>query len=131
MGTITGIINYSSDITQQKQADAILERAKVIDQIHDAVIITDLEGYISLWNKGAEHLFGYSTEEILGKPIGQLYPDEKQSITPKEFIKLIKSQGSFDLESQMIKKSQTHPPIPGHIALTKDDNRRLHLLAGL
>ena len=121
MGTITGIINYSSDITQQKQADAILQRANVLDQIHDAVISTDVDGYISLWNKGAERLFGYSTEEILGKPIGQLYPGEKQSITPKEFIKLIKSQGSFDLESKMIKKSGEHIYVHNAISALTDE----------
>ena len=51
---------------------------QIIDQIHDSVIAMDLEGYITSWNKGAENLFGYTANEVIGKNILFLYADENE-----------------------------------------------------
>ncbi len=39
----------------------------MIQQTHDSVSSTDLEGNILTWNQGSERIFGYSAQEILGK----------------------------------------------------------------
>ena len=51
----------------------------------DAIGTMSLDGIITSWNKGAEQVYGYSTEEILGKPISTLAPPHLD----KETIKLI------------------------------------------
>ena len=38
----------------------------------DAIVTKSLDGIITSWNKGAEKIYGYSAEEILGKPISTL-----------------------------------------------------------
>jgi PAS domain S-box-containing protein len=55
--------------------------AALVEGCEDAVISKDLEGLIESWNPGAERLYGYAAEEVLGKPITLLLPPEH----PDEF----------------------------------------------
>src|SRR5665213_1267699 len=62
---------------ERRAAELMLRRqAQVLDQVHDAVIQTDLEGRILKWNRGADLLLGYSEGEVLGRPLTMLYFDE-------------------------------------------------------
>jgi protein-histidine pros-kinase len=63
------------DITDRKRAEASREQlASIIDYSDDAIIGKTPEGMIANWNKGAERLYGYSAEEVIGKPISILLP---------------------------------------------------------
>lgn len=48
----------------------------VLQSISDAVISIDENGNIFFWNRGAENIFGYSSEEIVGKPLTIILPEE-------------------------------------------------------
>jgi PAS domain S-box-containing protein len=50
--------------------------AAVLDAVGESVILTDLEGRIRSWNRGASVTFGYTAEEMLGRTVAALYPDE-------------------------------------------------------
>ena len=43
----------------------------------DAIIGKDLNGVITSWNKGAERIFGYSAEEMIGRPISTIAPPDR------------------------------------------------------
>ena len=49
-------------------------QAAILDQITDAVIVTGLDGRIVHWNRGAEAVFGYTSDEMLGQTPALLYP---------------------------------------------------------
>ena len=69
------------DITARKEAErALRQRAQVIGQVHDSVVVTDLEGRITDFNPGAERLHGYRKEEVLGKPAAMLDPKEHEGL---------------------------------------------------
>jgi PAS domain S-box-containing protein len=52
-----------------------------------AIIIIDEDEKITSWNKGAEHIFGYSEKEVIGKLSSILMPDEEKYIRELEYIK--------------------------------------------
>src|SRR5919106_4970472 len=57
------------DITERKQAEEVRARlAAIVESSEDAIIAKTLEGVITDWNRGAQNIYGYSAEEVLGKP---------------------------------------------------------------
>src|SRR3982751_1840138 len=61
-------IAIRSDITQRKRGEErILQQAALLDQAQDAILVHDLEHNILFWNKGAERIYGWTTEEAVGK----------------------------------------------------------------
>jgi PAS domain S-box-containing protein len=50
-------------------------QATILQNVSESVIVTDLQGQIIYWNKGATNLFGYSAQEMLGNTPATLYPD--------------------------------------------------------
>ena len=63
------------DVSERAEREHAVRRlAAIVDFSDDAVIGTDLEGKITSWNRGAERVFGYSADEVLGQPVSVLYP---------------------------------------------------------
>ena len=70
-------IIFDIDITALTAAETKQkEQAQILEQIHDSVISTDLNGIITQWNNGAMILHGYSEDEMVGHSIERLYRDE-------------------------------------------------------
>jgi len=77
-GALTGAVNTLIDITERKRSEQFEKRfASVIESSDDAIVSKDLDGIIKTWNPGAERLFGYTAEEVIGKPITLLIPMDR------------------------------------------------------
>ena len=64
------------DITERKKTEEKIKiLANVVESSNDAIVTESLEGIITSWNKGAEQVYGYSAEEILGKNVSIVEPD--------------------------------------------------------
>src|SRR5262249_50233255 len=78
-GRLLRIKGLTRDITDRKQSEHVAQRlVSVVQSSEDAIISKDLNGVIVSWNQGAENLFGYSAEEVIGEPISLLIPPDRQ-----------------------------------------------------
>ena len=76
-GVPTKIVGGVFDISDRKRAE--LERAKlaaIVESSNDAIIGKTLDGVVESWNAGAERIYGYAAEEMIGKSIEELHPPE-------------------------------------------------------
>ncbi len=60
-----------------------LKLAAIVKPFGDAIISKSLDGVITTWNMGAERLFGYTTEEVVGKPVSILVPTNRPDAMPQ------------------------------------------------
>jgi PAS domain S-box-containing protein len=86
-------------------AERILRRqAEILDQVHDSIVSTDLDGRITTWNKGAERLFGYTVEDAIGRQFSFLYETE-ESFPRDEILRVLEATGTYEDRVRMRKKS--------------------------
>jgi two-component system, cell cycle sensor histidine kinase and response regulator CckA len=68
-----------NDITQQRYADEqLLLMAAIVESSDDAIFGMDLEGMLTSWNRGAEKIYGYSREEMIGQSLAVILPPEAE-----------------------------------------------------
>ena len=78
--------------------------ALIIDSSEDAIISKDLDGTITSWNKGAEHIYGYTPEEVIGKHISLLAPGDRPEEIPEILRKIARGESVEQHESLRVTK---------------------------
>jgi PAS domain S-box-containing protein len=96
----------TTDITQRKQAEAALRyTAQIIEQVYESAISCDLDGYVRSWNRASERLFGYSASEAIGRHISFIYRRDRWEFLRNEAFVPLLSQGNYEIEVQMQRRS--------------------------
>lgn len=87
------------DVTQrEKERKALLQYerflANILDDAAEAIFVLDRNDCVTIWNKHAAKMYGYSADEIIGKPISVIVPDDPESQQEIERINaLVKEKG--------------------------------------
>ena len=107
------------DITERRRLEsALIHLRSIVESTGDAIIGKDLDGIITSWNKGAEKIFGYTANEMMGASILRLIPDDRRDEEGKilETIRLGESLDNLETVRQtkggkLISVSVTISPI--------------------
>ena len=109
-----------AEITERKQAEEqIAEQAALLDKARDAILVRDLEGKILFWSKGAERIYGWMSQEAVGRNVLEILGTD-----PKKFVALnglTISQGEWDGEIQHLTKERREITVDIHTTLIQDD----------
>src|SRR5271166_135693 len=62
--------------------------ALIVNSSQDAIIGKNLDGIITQWNTGAEEIYGYSAQEVIGRPISLLAPKDRADEIPEILLKI-------------------------------------------
>jgi PAS domain S-box-containing protein len=111
-----------SDITERKRAEErIREQAALLDQAQDAILVRDLDQNILFWNKGAERLYGWTSEEAVGKNAeGLIYKDPSpQFDTAKQTVL---EKGEWKGELHQTRRDGGKIVIESRWTLVRDDD---------
>jgi PAS domain S-box-containing protein len=120
----TMVLSVIRDISDRKRIEDELRRANeeldkrksrelrdsqnrlslIVDSSQDAIIGKNLDGIVTHWNKGAEHIYGYTAQEMIGKSISALCPKERVDEIPAILEKIRHGQGVEYFESVRVTK---------------------------
>ncbi|MFI5456028.1 MAG: PAS domain S-box protein [Isosphaerales bacterium] len=122
LGRLIHFMAIEADVTERKQAEQDRNRlATIVESSDDAIIGMDLEGVVTSWNAGAERIFGYQADEMVGRMITYLSPPEREHEDPPILEKLRLGERVEHFESVRIAKdgrsidvSLTMSPIKDH-----------------
>jgi PAS domain S-box-containing protein len=79
----------------QDNQDAAAWLLAVVESSDDAIVSKNLDGMIRSWNSGAYRLFGFSSEEAIGRPITLIVPSELQD-EERQILKRLRDGESID-----------------------------------
>ncbi|MEO6354358.1 MAG: sensor domain-containing diguanylate cyclase [Oxalobacteraceae bacterium] len=80
------------------------QRAKACDILFDAAVVVGMDGSVLDWNSGAEKLYGWSRQEIIGKPVSMLYQPDDVACFKQDVMEAVLLQGHWAGEVRMLRK---------------------------
>jgi len=105
-GTFKGYRCVARDVTLRKKAEKeTAYLASILEHTIDAIVSLDPDTRIVSWNRGAEMMFGYSADEMVGKPFSTLTPPEREKICSQNFKKAIQEGFVRNIETVRIPKN--------------------------
>ncbi len=120
-GPVLGVALVFRDVSEQRAAQRAQARlAAIVEFSGDAIITKNLESIIQTWNVGAEKLFGYTANEVIGKSVTILFPEERLSEEDAILERLRRGQAVARLETVRVAKDGRRIPVSVSISPLKD-----------
>lgn len=114
---------YSTQLEKlvEERTAQLEEQVQIISQTHESVISTDYLGNIRTWNKGAEELFGYSHDDIIGQSIFIVLDNNRVEKQLNSDTELASIESLENKEIELSKKSGEQ--FFGHISVSRLKNK--------
>lgn len=125
-GAFAGAVNMLVDLTDYKRAESSARHlVAIVESSDDAIVSKDLNGVILSWNRGAERLFGYLAQEVIGKPITILIPPELQDEETRILQRIRRGERIDHFETVRRRKDGSAVSISLTVSPITDENGRI------
>ncbi len=105
VGEIVGLVMVFRDITKQREVEKSREQlAFIVESSHEAIFSLDLEYRIKSWNQGAEKIYEYKAEEVLGKSAYILAPSERHHELDEYISRALHEKSPIHYETLRLRK---------------------------
>jgi PAS domain S-box-containing protein len=119
-------LDIQENISERKQAEVVQAYlAAIVESSDDAIIGKTLQGIITIWNKSAERIFGYTAAEIIGLPINTLIPLDRQGEEVEILERLRRGERIEHFETVRVRKDGTPVDVSLTISPIKDGSGRI------
>ncbi|HWQ48085.1 MAG TPA: PocR ligand-binding domain-containing protein [Methanosarcina sp.] len=120
------------DITDRKKVEEKIRIfADAVESSNDAIITASLDGNIISWNKMADHIYGYSAEEILGKNVSILEPDNLKGEIKKLIEKVKQGEEIQHYKTLRLKKDCTTVNVSITLSPVYDTSGKLKAISAI
>ena len=117
---------YLRDITERLRVErAARQLAAIVASSEDAIVSKNLDGIIATWNQGAERLFGYKAEEVIGWPITILIPPDRLGEEPEILARIRRGERVDHFETVRRRKDGSLVDISLTISPVRDEEGRI------
>jgi PAS domain S-box-containing protein len=114
------------EIDQRRKVHlAIRQLGTLVETSADAIITKDLDGVITSWNGGAERIFGYTADEMIGKPINLLIPSDRPDEEPSILQRIRRGERIEHYETVRRRKSGELIDISLSVSPLADDTGKI------
>jgi len=96
--------------------------ASIVDSSDDAIIGKDLSGVITSWNRGAERIYGYTSQEMIGQPISRLAPSDRPDEISTILQRIRRGDSVEHFESVRVAKDGRHLDVSLSISPVRDSD---------
>jgi PAS domain S-box-containing protein len=104
-GVIEKMVGTNIDVTEREiAAEARDKLASIVESSDDAIISKDLHGTVMTWNAGAERMFGYSADEMIGKPIALTIPPDRSHEEAEIIARIVSGEMMYHFETVRLAK---------------------------
>ncbi len=122
-GQLQGVVLVFRDIGERRRlAAAARHLAAIVESSDDAIVSKNLDGIVSSWNQGAERLFGYSAEEMIGRPISILIPPDRPDEEPEILRRIRRGERLDHFETVRMHKDGSRLDVSVTISPVKDES---------
>ena len=130
-GELRGFGKVFRDATDKKRAEERLSRdAMLLANVHDAVVMTDLDGVVTYWNEGATRLFGWTAGEMVGRPYADRFPEPTRAWVAAE-VRARAAGSPWAGEYEDTRKDGSRVWIDARVTTVKDAAGRVAGVLGL
>lgn len=120
-GQVVGVVLIFRDVTDRRRLElAARYLAAIVESSDDAIASKDLNGIVASWNKAAERIFGYSVEEMIGKPIALLVPPDRPNEEPAILERIRRGERIDHYETDRVRKDGTRLDVSVTISPIRD-----------
>ena len=100
-----GLTIYFTDITRRRHAEEMRQRlSAIVESSSDAILSATLGRELMTWNAGAERMFGYTAEEVIGRKVDFLAPPERAAESAEAFARFGRGEDSVQFETVRLTK---------------------------
>jgi diguanylate cyclase (GGDEF)-like protein/PAS domain S-box-containing protein len=128
--SVEGLAVYFRNVTERKRAEKmrleadkhIRQQASLLDKANDAIIVCGVDHRVQFWNQGAERLYGWTSDEVIGRSVEEVIYNDPGGF--REATQRVLSNGEWNGEIVQYRKNGSALTAEAHWTLVRDDEEK-------